>query len=46
MPKYKEININIEVSPEMIFGDILKTAAALNAKQTIKDDIKTNDTNE
>lgn len=40
MPKYKEIKINLEVKPEIIFGEMLKNAIVANANQTIKNEVK------
>lgn len=33
MPKYKEININVKVSPEAILGGLLGGTASIRAEQ-------------
>lgn len=46
MPKYKEITINLQMSPEIILGETIKKALAVNASEQIKNQIKTANANE
>lgn len=46
MPKYKEINIDLKLSPEIILGSVIKRALAVNANEQIKNQTKTENTNE
>ena len=38
MPKYKEIKINLEVTPEVILGNVIREAMTIKAQQDIKSD--------
>lgn len=40
MPKYKEIQINIELTPEMLLGELLKNTMAVNTDCAIKEETK------
>lgn len=45
MPKYKEITINLQMSPEIILGEIIKKALAVNASEQIKNQTETANVN-
>lgn len=40
MPKYKEIKINLQVSPEVILGNAIREMIAASAQQNVKCDTK------
>ena len=41
MPKYKDIKIDVNLSPEMILGEAINKALAVNANEQIKNKTKT-----
>ena len=46
MPKYKEIKIDLKVSPEIILEEAIKRALDINVNEQIKNQTKAEDTNE
>lgn len=46
MPKYKEIKIDLNLSPEMILGETIKKVLIINANEQMNNQTKVEDTNQ